>query len=131
MRFDVHPYTNISEVKERFFCSHDMFSSTMYKANVIKNIEVFCGSAIVFCCIFFMARKIRRDVETSIHYVRIRELLAILEGAWVYDNKIREWNQPELFDDITKAGREFGERVCKKCAYYSECCSAAKGGTHE
>lgn len=40
----------------------------------------------------------------------------------MYDNKLRDWRQPKLFDDMTKAGREFGEKICQKCKHFPKCC---------
>ena len=72
-------------------------------------------------------RKIKINIETSIHYVRVRELITIFENAWVYDNKFRDWKQPKLFDDITKAGREFGEKFCQICEHRDKCCPELAG----
>lgn len=119
---DVVPSINISMEKQKFHCYSDVDIFECNEDSIVEKIELFVAMVVVFLGVFFMARKIRKDVETSIHYVRIRELLSILEGAWVYDNKLRPNYCPELFDDITKAGREFGEKFCQKCEHYDKCC---------
>ena len=84
--------------------------------------DLFVPALAVLCSIIAMSTRIKRDIELSIHYVRVRELITIFEAAWVYDNKLRDWRQPKLFDDITKAGREFGEKICQKCKHFPKCC---------
>lgn len=84
-----------------------------------------------FVSLILMLSRIKVDIETSIHYVRVRELITILEYAWVYDNKLSEGNKPKLFDDIVAAGRQFHEDFCKNCKHHSECCPVAKEGLHK
>ena len=84
--------------------------------------NLFVPVLVVLASIIAIARQIMINIETSIHYVRVRELITIFENAWVYDNKLSFDNKPKLFDDITKAGREFGEKICQKCKHFPKCC---------
>lgn len=76
---------------------------------------LFIALTISLSVVFCLAWRIKKDVETSIHYVRIRELISILEGAWVYDNKLRSEGTKPLFDDLEKEGALFGSEHCINC----------------
>lgn len=84
-------------------------------------------SAAGFTVLWALVWKLKVNIEKGFHYVRNREIVMILEGAYWMDfstqnrqgSKGRKLIAP--FNDIKKVGLQFGKRVCRKCKYKKHC----------
>lgn len=90
--------------------------------------DIFCfsllivASVLVFYC--------RRSIEQGIHYVRTREVVMILESAWIMDNVdygdqpgIRLQSCAALFCDFRKQADQFCKSHCRSdvCKFWKMC----------
>lgn len=95
-----------------------MFIITWFCLEIKINRESLCLCVVLvlsLLSVICLAWRIKKDVETSIHYVRIRELISILEGAWVCDHKLCTAGSEPMFDDLENEGILFGTEHCKDC----------------
>ena len=76
---------------------------------------------------FFLIKYCRRIIELGVHYVRTREVVMILESAWVLDNvapngdSIRKSADETLFATLLNDARRFESRACGKCKFRETC----------
>lgn len=77
-----------------------------------------------------LAAYCRRSIEQGLHYVRTREIVMLLESAWILDNvahgdRVMRMVDKEisLFGDILKKGENFEAVHCNNgiCKFWREC----------
>lgn len=77
---------------------------------------------------FLLIKYCRRVIELGFHYVRTREVVMILEDAWMLDNvepngysKSNDKTSASMFFLLKEAASEFANKKCKKCQYFNSC----------
>lgn len=77
---------------------------------------------------FSLIKYCRRVIELGFHYVRTREVVMILEDAWMIDNvdpngdsQKGDKSGTSMFSSLKDASSEFEEKWCKKCRFYNSC----------
>ena len=85
---------------------------------------------------FALVKYCRQIIELGFHYVRTREVVMILESAWMLDSvkpngdsRREDGSNGSIFSSLIKEADKFKNLNCRQCEYYISCykyCSKAK-----
>lgn len=86
-----------------------------------------CWLLFLLAVAFALVKYCRNSIELGFHYVRTREVVMILQSAWILDNvenggdAVRLRGVRSIFDDIRADAGRFEESICATCKDCKKC----------